>query len=72
MLDVPTLIRTVPDLRPPLEGNDHVFVEASRLEGDTLFLRVWGYGRRDPKGFRWRCEYRLHAGALAGHEEPKK
>jgi hypothetical protein len=60
MLDKSTLIRLVPaELRATLRENDHVFVEASRVEAETLHLRVWGYGQHDANGFRWRCEYAL-------------
>jgi len=66
MIDQPLLTHLVPvDLRPQLRENDHVFVEASRVEGDTLTLRVWGYGKHDAKGFRWRCEYSLLAGGIS-------
>ena len=70
MLDKPTLIHLVPvELRPALRENDHVFVEALRVEQDTLHLRVWGYGQHDASGFRWRCEYALQKGALSCIEE---
>ncbi len=66
MLDSAALIRLLPtELRPPLRENDHVFVEGSRVEQDTLYLTVWGYGQRDPKGFRYRCEYSLREGSLS-------
>jgi hypothetical protein len=59
-LDKSTLIRVVPpELRAALEGNDHVFIEASRLEDEILYLRVWGYGQHDANGFRWGCEYAM-------------
>jgi hypothetical protein len=45
-----------------LEQNDHVFVEASSVEGRALKLRVWGYGRRDATGFRYNCQYDLILG----------
>jgi len=70
VLDAPTLIRTVPpELRPSLRENDHVFVEASRLEGDTLRLHVWGYGRHDANGFRWTCDYTLRESEVTCREE---
>jgi len=50
------------ELRASLQENDHVFIEASRIEGKTLHLRVWGYGQHDPNGFRWHCEYALAEG----------
>ena len=70
MLDKIELTHLVPaELRPSLRENDHVFVEASRLEHDTLYLGVWGYGRRDATGFRWRCEYSLREGTAFCIEE---
>ena len=70
MLDKPTLIRLVPaDLRATLRDNDHVFVEGSRVEGETLHLRVWGYGQHDANGFRWRCEYSLREGGVSCAEQ---
>lgn len=70
MLDTSTLIRMVPvELRPALRENDHVFIEGSLVEGETLHLRVWGYGQRDAKGFRWRCEYGLRVGNLSCAED---
>jgi hypothetical protein len=66
MLDKATLIRLVPtELRPALRENDHVFVEGSRVEQETLHLTVWGYGQHDAGGFRYRCEYTLREGALS-------
>ena len=66
VIDQPLLTSLVPvDLRPQLRENDHVFVEASQVEGETLTLRVWGYGKRDANGFRWRCEYSLLEGAIS-------
>ncbi len=70
VLDKPTLIRLVPyEMRPALEENNHVFIEASRLEDDVLYVRVWGYGRHDPNGFRWRCRYATWNGATSCAEE---
>lgn len=63
VLDEPGLVQLVPsNLRPMLRENDHVFVEASRIEAGKLYLRVWGYGSHDAKGFRWHCEYSLGDG----------
>lgn len=42
-----------------LLGNNHVFIAASKLEGDTLALRLWGYGAQDANGFGFSCEYSL-------------
>src|ERR1700693_4425086 len=58
MLDKITLTRLIPaELRPSLRENDHVFVEGSRVEHDTLYLAVWGYGQHDANDFAWRSEY---------------
>lgn len=66
MLDSATLIRLLPvELRPALRENDHIFVEGSGVEQDTLQLSVWGYGPHDPNGFRYRCEYSLPEGSLS-------
>jgi hypothetical protein len=66
MFNKPTLVRMVPPkLRATLEENDHVFVEAARVEKETLFLRVWGYGPRNPQGFRWSCQYTMGEGILS-------
>ncbi len=66
VIDKPLLTNLVPvNLRPQLRENDHVFVEGSQVEGDTLTLRVWGYGKHDAKGFRWRCEYNLIEGGIS-------
>ena len=66
VIDVPLLTRLVPiNLRPQLRENDHVFVEGSQVEGETLTLRVWGYGKHDANGFRWRCEYSLSGGLIS-------
>lgn len=48
-----------------LRGNDHVFVEAVRMEGRTLTLRVWGYGAHDRNGFRIQCDLNLDQGAAS-------
>ena len=70
VLDKNTLIRMIPEeLRDALRENDHVFVEASRIEEGTLHLRVWGYGQHDSNGFRLRCEYGLREGAIACSQE---
>ena len=70
MLDKITLTRLVPaELRPSLRENAHVFVEASRVERDTLYLAVWGYGQHDANGFRWRCEYSLRDGTASCIED---
>ena len=63
VVDSPGLIPMLPvELRPALRENDHLFVEASGLERDIFRFRVWGYGKHDPGGFRWNCEYKLSDG----------
>jgi hypothetical protein len=69
VIDQPMLTTLVPvNLRPQLRENDHVFVEAVHVEGETLTLRVWGYGKHDANGFRWLCEYSLLEGAISCEE----
>jgi hypothetical protein len=69
VIDKPLLTNLVPvNFRPQLRENDHVFVEASQVEGETLTLRVWGYGKKDATGFRWRCEYSLLEGGISCEE----
>ncbi len=70
MIDKATLTRLVPaELRPALRENDHIFIEGSRVEEETLYLAVWGYGQHDQNGFRWRCEYALRAGTVSCADE---
>jgi hypothetical protein len=58
LLDSATLSRLIPlNLQATLRRNDHVFVEAERVEAGALHFRVWGYGQHDTRGFRWQCEY---------------
>jgi hypothetical protein len=72
MIDVPMLIRSVPsESRDTLRQNDHVFVEALRVETDTFHLRVWGYGQHDPQGFRWNCEYGMTESRVYCSEEQR-
>ena len=60
LLNETELVRLVPaDLRQTLRDNNHVFVEASRIEAGKLYFRVWGYGARNTNGFGWQCEYTL-------------
>jgi len=71
VIDQPLLTHLVPvNLRPQLRENDHVFVEASQAQGDTLTLRVWGYGKHHVHGFRWRCDYNLLTGAISCQQHP--
>lgn len=66
MLDSATLIRLLPtEVRPPLRENDLVFVEGSRVEQDTVYLTVWGYGQREPQWLRYRCDYSRREGSLS-------
>jgi len=66
VIDKASLTVLVPiNLRPQLRENDRVFVEGLQVEGETLTLRVWGYGQHDPNGFRWRCEYNLLGNAIS-------
>ncbi len=66
VIDQPLLTHLIPyDLLPHLQGNDHVFVEATRVDGDKLTLRVWGYGQHDAHGFRLNCEYSLQEGSAS-------
>jgi len=70
MIDVPMLIRSLPsEWRDALRQNDHVFVEALRADSHAFHFRVWGYGKRDPQGFRWHCEYGLTEARLSCSEE---
>jgi hypothetical protein len=72
VLDQPTLTRLVPaEPRPSLRDNNHIFIEASRLEEDILYLHVWGYGQHDAGGFRWHCEYALQEDTVSCKAEPK-
>ena len=69
VVDKPLLTSLVPEnMRPVLRENDHVFVEATGIQGQTLKLRVWGYGKHDAKGFGWRCEYDLREGGISCSE----
>ncbi|MGC2194903.1 MAG: hypothetical protein WA628_09510 [Terriglobales bacterium] len=66
VIDKPHLAARIPDeLRAQLERNDHVYLEVSRIEGTALTIRVWGYGVRDPQGFRFLCTYDLNEGATS-------
>jgi hypothetical protein len=60
VFDKPSLIHMLPvQFRESLRENDHVFIEASRVEDGILQLNVWGYGKHDAHGFRWACIYDL-------------
>jgi hypothetical protein len=63
------------ELKARMEGNDHVYVEVSRIENGILALKVWGYGNHDPKGFGFGCVYdldrdRVNCRARANDEPP--
>lgn len=71
VIDKQLLTYLVPvSLRPQLRENDHVFVEASQVDGETLKFRVWGYGKHDAHGFRWLCEYSLIEGGISCEKRP--
>ncbi|HUM04138.1 MAG TPA: hypothetical protein VLT90_01680 [Terriglobales bacterium] len=53
------------DIGASLRENDHVFVEAVRMEDRTLVLRAWGYGVHNPRGFHMACELKLDQGAAS-------
>lgn len=66
LIDASGLIQMVSvEMRPSLRENDHIFVEASRLEEVTFYFHVWGYGKNDPNGFRWNCQYSLTEGTVS-------
>ncbi|HVN19659.1 MAG TPA: hypothetical protein VMU05_12820 [Dongiaceae bacterium] len=66
LLDTSTLIQLLPvEVRPILRENDHAFVEATSVEGQNFHFRVWGYGKHDPNGFSWKCQYSLTEGKVA-------
>jgi hypothetical protein len=48
--------------------NNHVFIAAYKLEGDTLALRLWGYGTQDAKGFILSCDYSLERNTASCRE----
>jgi hypothetical protein len=66
VIDKPSLTSLVPEtMRPVLRENDHVFIEVTGVQGQTLKLRVWGYGKHDAKGFGWHCQYGLRDGGIS-------
>lgn len=70
VLDKVRLERMLPwSLGAHLRENDHAFVEATRLDGTALMLSVWGYGAKDPQGFRWDCQYDLNVGVAFCREK---
>lgn len=66
LLDQPGVTQLLPsELRDTLRQNDHVFIEASRVDDAILYLTIWGYGQHDRNGFRWPCQYNLRESSLA-------
>jgi hypothetical protein len=66
LLDAAGLIQMVDVvLRPTLRENDHIFVEAAKVEDNSFYFRVWGYGKHDPNGFRWNCRFTLRDGGVS-------
>lgn len=66
LLDSSTLIGVLSrPAQATLLGNNHIFVEASRLLDATFYFDVWGYGAHDPNGFRWKCQYALRDGKVS-------
>ena len=60
VFDQPRLIQMVPvALRTALRENDHIFIEASSVEAETVHLRVWGYRAHNAQGFHWSCAYEM-------------
>ena len=69
VIDKVALERAVPEaLRFHLMENDHVYIEASRLDGKNLIFRVWGYGPREPGGFRFLCGFNLDQSTVSCRE----
>lgn len=71
MVDRNDLAERVPEIQPQLHYNDHVFIEAVRVEGSLFEMRVWGYGTRDRNGFRYRCTLNLDRGNASCQEQPR-
>ena len=68
MFNKPSLIQMIPaELRATLRENDHIFIEALRVEVETVHLRIWGYGPHDNKGFRWSCTYEMREARMNRH-----
>lgn len=60
VIDREHLARQLPsELSDHLRKNDHVYLEVSRLEKQSVVLRAWGYGAFDPGGFGLNCRYNL-------------
>ncbi len=73
VLDKTRLAMLVPDeIGRHLTGNDHVYVEGYRVNGNVLGLRVWGSGALDAKGFRLTCDYDLDKDAVKCSESGAK
>jgi hypothetical protein len=68
MFDKPSLIQMVPvELRTTLRENDHIFIEASSVEAETVHLCVWRYGPHDAQGFHWSCTYEVREARMHCH-----
>lgn len=68
VVDRDDLAGRVPALGVHLRQNDHVFIEAVRVEGELFVLRVWGYGGYDRSGFRFGCTLNLVRGTASCEE----
>jgi len=65
VMDKNDLARRLPGpLSDKLRENEHVFVEALRMQQRTLSLRVWGYGPHDYRGFRLLCDFEMETGKV--------
>lgn len=69
IVDRNDLADRVPTIQPLLSYNDHVFIEAVRVEGSLFTMRVWGYGTRDRNGFRYLCTLNLDRGTASCEEQ---
>ena len=69
LVDRDDLAGRVPAIEPYLRHNDHVFIEAVRVEGSMFVMRVWGYGAHDRMGFRFHCALNLDRGTALCEEK---
>jgi hypothetical protein len=73
LINANTLATLIPDeIATHLTANDHVFVQAYKLDGKLLGLRAWGFGALDPKGFKLVCDYNLDSGTAVCRSEAAK
>jgi len=71
VLDQPVVTQLLPvELRDTLRQNDHIFIEASRVDDTVLYLTIWGYGQHNRNGFHWPCQYVLREGSLTCKTQP--